>query len=193
MAKATKSQKMPGWVAQMGMLTDGTQTWTDPETGEIHSFPVGYEIADPKPMAIPAGMRVPPSLKEQMDELFRVGKLREAANRDETVDEANDFDIDDYFAQGDNLTPWQVEYDPLLGREISAAEFHEKFKSGELLEELKARWSTLEQQEDLENIVSRLEAAYQEGRNPQLKPAPGSAPASSAVPPAKPDEKSSAK
>lgn len=165
MAKNTKSSAMPKWVENMGKLTTGEQFDAD---GVV--FPIGMEIADPKPVAIPAGMRTPPSLREQMDELFRVGRLREAAAQDETIDEANDFDIDDYFGP-DNVTPWQTDYDPLLGREISPAEFHEKYKSGELLTELKARFSRLEREEEVEEIISRLEAAYQENRAPTLKPA----------------------
>lgn len=163
MAKKKSADTVPRWVSQMGMLTDGTQT--DPETGEV--YPIGLEIADPRPMAIPAGMQAPPSLQEQMAELFRIGRLREAANQEETVDEANDFDIDDYFAQGDNLTPWQVEYDPLLDREISPAEFHEKYKSGELLQELKERFSRLDREEDVNTIIERLDTAYRDMTRPK--------------------------
>lgn len=179
-----KDIKQPRWVEFMGQLTTGNEA--DPITGEF--YPVGMEIADPKPMAIPAGMRTPPSLREQMDELFRVGRLRDAANQPETVDEANDFDIDDYFAAEDNLTPWQVEYDPLLGREISPAEFHEKYKSGELLEELKTRYARLDREEEVNDIIARLDAAYAENTRPK-KPNGGSPPAAaptSANPPADP-------
>lgn len=165
MTKSTKSQKMPAWVAQMGMLTDGTQTDAD---GVF--FPIGMEIADPKPVAMPAGMRTPPSLREQMDELFRVGRMRAEADQPETVDEANDFDIDDYFAAGDNLTPWNVDYDPLLGREISPAEFHERYKDGSLLEELKARYSRLDKEEEVNTIIERLDAAYAERNRPKAPP-----------------------
>lgn len=184
MAKNTKPQAEPLWVRNMRRLTDGVTP--DPETGEV--FPVGMEIADPVPVAIPAGMRAPPSLREQMDELFRIGRLREEANREETVDEANDFDIDDYFAAEDNLTPWQVDYDPLLGREISPAEFHEKYKSGELLEELKSRFAKLDREEEIEDIIQRLDAAYADQVRPKKDNGGGpAAPApTSANPPADP-------
>lgn len=154
--------KQPAWVEQMGRLTTGSEADKD---GVV--YPVGMEIADPKPVAMPAGMRTPPSLREQMDELFRVGRLREEANREETVDEANDFDIDDYFAAGDNLTPWNVEYDPLLGREISPAEFHERYKDGSLLEELKGRFARLDREEEVNEIIQRLDAAYGDLRKPK--------------------------
>lgn len=160
MAKPTKNQKMPKWVEWMGKVTTGSEADKD---GVF--YPVGLEISDPVPMSIPAGMRTPPSLREQMDELFRVGRLREAAQADESVDEANDFDIDDYFGP-DNVTPWQTDYDPLLGREISPAEFHEKYKSGELVQELKARWSQLDRAEEIEEIIGRLETAYREAGKP---------------------------
>lgn len=162
MAKKTKST-MPSWVEQMGWLTDGKMQ--DPETGL--PFPIGMEVLDSTPMAIPAGMRTPPSLRDQMDELFRVGRLREEANRDESVEEANDFDIDDYFHHGDDMTPWQTEYDPLLGREISPAEFHDRYKDGSLLEELKARFAKLEREEDVNEIIARLDAAYADNRRPK--------------------------
>lgn len=163
MAKKRKSDvpEVPLWIKNMGAMTDGTQA--DPVTGEV--YPVGLEIADPVPIAIPAGMRAPPSLREQMDELFRVGRLREEANRDETIDEANDFDLDDYV--DDLMTPWETEYDPLLGREISPAEFHEKFKSGELLEEMKARAALLDREEDVNDLIQRLDAAYRDHRKPK--------------------------
>lgn len=193
MAKKKSVDTVPRWVSQMGMLTDGTQT--DPETGEV--YPIGLEISDPRPVAIPAGMQAPPSLQEQMAELFRIGRLREAANQEETVDEANDFDIDDYFAQGDNLTPWQVEYDPLLDREISPAEFHEKYKSGELLEELRSRFAKLDREEEVEDVIRRLDAAYADQvrpKKPDPKPNGGGpaepAPTSANPPPAAPAAKS---
>lgn len=177
-----KDIKQPTWVENMGRLTTGQET--NPETGEV--YPIGMEIADPKPMAIPAGMRAPPSLREQMDELFRIGRLREEANRDESVDEANDFDIDDYFAQGDNLTPWNVDYDPLLGRDISPAEFHEKYKSGELLTELKERFARLDREEDVNEIIQRLDAAYSDIRRPKADVPNGGSPAEPAPTPANP-------
>lgn len=172
MARKSKAFEQPLWVENMGKLTTGEQA---DENGVI--YPIGLEIADPVPVAIPAGMRTPPSLREQMDELFRVGRLREEANRDESVDEANDFDIDDYFAEGDNLTPWNVEYDPLLGRDISPAEFHEKYKSGELLEELKARYARLDREEDVNEIINRLDAAYSDLRKPKADVPNGGNPA----------------
>lgn len=187
MAKKKTVDEMPSWVKWMGRMTDGVTP--DPVTGEV--YPVGMEIADPKPMAIPAGMRAPPSLREQMDELFRVSRLREAAEEPETIDEANDFDIDDYFHHGDDMTPWQTDYDPLLGREISPAEFHEKYKTGELLEELKARFAKLDREEDVNEIIARLDAAYSENRKPKKTEEVGRpAASSSASPPvAKPEEK----
>lgn len=192
MSKKKNKDKMPAWVTQMGRLTDGSQA--DPD-GVVYR--VGLEVADPTPMAIPAGMRVPPSLKDQMDELFRIGRLREQAAQDETVDEANDFDIDDYFAAEDNLTPWQVEYDPLLGREISPAEFHEKYKSGELLQELKSRFAKLDREEEVNDIISRLDAAYanqvrprQPDQNPNGGSPPEAAPTSANPPAGSPAAKS---
>lgn len=183
MAKKKVTDEMPSWVKWMGAMTDGVTP--DPVTGEV--YPVGMEIADPKPMAIPAGMRAPPSLREQMDELFRVGRLREAANEPETIDEANDFDIDDYFHHGDDMTPWQTDYDPLLGREISPAEFHEKYKSGELLEELKSRFAKLDREEDVNEIIARLDAAYSENRKPKKTEEVGRPAASSSASPKAPD------
>lgn len=185
MAK-NKVEKMPVWVEWMGRLTSGNDV--DPVTGEV--LPVGMEIPDTKPMAIPSGMRAPPSLKEQMDELFRVSRLREAASQEEGVDEANDFDIDDYFEGEDAYTPWQTEYDPLLGREISPAEFHEKYKSGALLEELRGRFAHLNREEEVNDIIARLDAAYSAQMRPNTptEEVGRTAASSSANPPAPPAE-----
>lgn len=178
MARKKLVKDTPLWVLNMGKLSDGETP--DPTTGEI--YPLGQEIADPNPVAMPSGMRRPPSLQEQMDELFRIGKMRREAEAEETIDEANDFDIDDYFGAEDGPTAWQTEYDPLLGREISPAEFHEKYKSGELLEELKARFTRLEREEDIEEVITRLEAGYKDSRKPSTPPASQTPPTPSQPP-----------
>lgn len=56
----------------------------------------GFEIPDPKPLEIPAGMKRPESLAETIKRMMRQHELhRVASDGDETFEEANDFDMDD--------------------------------------------------------------------------------------------------
>lgn len=57
---------------------------------------LGREIPDSRPMAMPAGMRVPESLAETMRRLIRVEMSRQAVESgQESFEEADDFDVDD--------------------------------------------------------------------------------------------------
>lgn len=56
----------------------------------------GREIPDPVPIAVPAGLKRPESLTEQIRRLIRVDMSQQAQdNGEESFEEANDFDIDD--------------------------------------------------------------------------------------------------
>jgi len=57
----------------------------------------GREILDPTPLALPVGFKHPPTLSEQMEQMFRSYEVNRAiANQGhETFDEANDFDVED--------------------------------------------------------------------------------------------------
>lgn len=81
-----------------------------------------FEHPDPKPVAIPAGFRRPPTLAEQVARLVRSERFnREAAEAGfETFEEADDFDIDD--DPPDPSTPFEPFFDPGLGREVTPAD-----------------------------------------------------------------------
>lgn len=83
----------------------------------------GREIPDPKPVAIPAGFRVPESLEARIARLIRKDISDKAAMQGmETFEEAEDFDIeDDMF---DPSSPYEEVFDPVLGRGITLQEFN---------------------------------------------------------------------
>lgn len=81
-----------------------------------------YETPDPRPMAIPAGMKRPPTLAEQVARLVRGHQLqRELAEAGlETFEEADDFEIPDDMP--DPTTPYEPFFDPVLGVELTPAD-----------------------------------------------------------------------
>ena len=82
----------------------------------------GHEMPDPKPVEMPAGFKRPESLAETVQRLVRHQVSEEAAAAGyETFEEASDFDIPD--DPIDPNTPYEVEFDPILGREVTPAEF----------------------------------------------------------------------
>lgn len=82
----------------------------------------GHEVPDPKPLSIPMGYKRPETLQEQVQRLIRSSMSEYAALQDaETFEEADDFDIED--DELDPSTPYEMEFDPVLGREVSPAEF----------------------------------------------------------------------
>lgn len=81
----------------------------------------GREVLDDTPVAIPVGFKRPPTLQEQIARAVRsehFKNLMEAADM-ETFEEADDFDVGEDF---DPMTPYEMEFDPDLGKEITHAE-----------------------------------------------------------------------
>lgn len=78
-----------------------------------------YEQPDSKPMAIPAGFRVPPTLAEQVARLVRSHALQRdlAQAGAETFEEADDFDVPD--DPPDPTTPYEPQFDPALGVDLT--------------------------------------------------------------------------
>lgn len=80
-----------------------------------------YEQCDSKPMALPVNMKRPPSLQEQIQRLVRSEQLKQLAAQQgaESFEEADDFEVgDDY----DPSSPWEMEFEPSLGKEITKSE-----------------------------------------------------------------------
>ena len=109
----------------------------DVETGEVfEDVPrldeAGHEVLDAKPVEIPAGFKRPETTDEIIRRLVRV-QLSEVAGRagEETFEEANDFDVEDEtFEPG---TPYEAVFDPILGRDITPAEFERNREAYEQL------------------------------------------------------------
>lgn len=79
----------------------------------------GHEIPDPTPLRLPIGFKEPESLQSQIQRMVR-GELSRAASENgfETFEESDDFEIEDD-DQFDIVTPYEMEFDPVLGREVS--------------------------------------------------------------------------
>lgn len=85
----------------------------------------GHEVPDPRPMQIPAGFKRPETLQEQVQRLIRGEMSRRAAEQGmETFEESEDFDIDDDAM--DPRTPYEAIFDPVLGKEVTPQEMHER-------------------------------------------------------------------
>lgn len=74
----------------------------------------GREVPDPRPVDIPAGMRRPLSLKEQIQQAIRNELSRRAAeDGEETFEEADDFEVDE---DGEPVSPYEfIDLEPELG------------------------------------------------------------------------------
>lgn len=81
--------------------------------------PDGTPILDPVPIAPPVGYKRHPSMVEIVRDMVKSERLAQAA-RDagaETLEEAEDFDIDDEYQLG---SPWENDFDPPLVELIEA-------------------------------------------------------------------------
>lgn len=96
-------------------------TVMDPQTGEVLQDEHGREIPDPNPVEVPLGMKRPETLAEQVQRLVRTSVSAYAEmHGEETFAEADDLEVDDDF---DPSTPYEVDFDPVLGRDITPADF----------------------------------------------------------------------
>lgn len=122
----------------------------------------GREIPDPTPVTIPSGFRRPPTLQEQVQRLVRGELSRRAAEQGfETFEDADDFDVE---GDEDPHTPFETHFDPVLGKEISPAEF--KAQEARYREEyLKAQQRYFALQ-DAQDALSRRPARQAEPAKP---------------------------
>lgn len=105
----------------------------DQETGEVRLDEEGREIPDPTPIELPLGMKRPETLAEQVQRLVRNQVSQYAAlHGHETFEEAEDFDIEDDL---DPSTPYELEFDPVLGKELTPADFQDPEKREYLREQ----------------------------------------------------------
>lgn len=156
-------------------------TRIDPNTGEITETLTddGLEIPDPNPMEIPAGMKRPETLAEQVQRLVRTSISAHAAMKGhETFEEAEDFDIEDDF---DPSTPYELEFDPVLGRELTPAMFQDPEHRARLREEYLAAERNIIRAEERQ---AAIDEAYKAAKKPPKKGVQGDPPALSSDPPA---------
>ena len=87
----------------------------------------GWEIPDPTPVEIPAGFSRPESLEAMVQRMVRTRVSDIAAEEGfETFEEADDFEVDEEDYVNDPSTPYEEDFDPMLGRGITAQEFLER-------------------------------------------------------------------
>lgn len=154
---------------------------TDPQTGEVRLDERGHEIPDPNPVELPLGMKRPETLAEQVQRLVRTSMSAHAAMHGmETFEEAEDLEVDEDF---DPYTPYEVEFDPVIGRNVTAADLMDPSKKDAYREAyLTAERNRIRSEE----FQANLEEAYQTARKTAARRQ--SAPSSSAAkpPPAEP-------
>lgn len=145
-------------------------------TGEVRLDKEGREIPDPNPVEVPAGMKRPETLAEQVQRLVRTSISAHAAlHGQESFEEADDFDIEDDF---DPSTPYETHFDPVIGRDITPADFQNPEKRAYLREQyLLAERNAIRAEQTQEAINEAFQAskktATAAGRPPA---APGSVP-----------------
>lgn len=120
----------------------------------------GREILDPTPLALPVGFKRPETLEAQIQRLIK-GRMSQAAAEAgyETFEDAEDFEIDE---DDEPSAPYEMNFDPILGREISPEmvksnpdQFKEEFLS-------KAVDSP-----EIEDRIAKKAKAYRRQRQPQ--------------------------
>lgn len=90
----------------------------------------GHEVGDPLPVAMPLGMKEPETLAHKIQRMVKshISAAADAAGY-ETFEEGDDFNVDDDM---DPDSPFELEFDPILGREVSAqmmAEHADKYRA----------------------------------------------------------------
>lgn len=112
---------MSEFITKDGLVIPERLVTRDPSTGDLRLTPDGREIVSSIPIEPPLGYIKQPSLADQMRVMLRQELLaRElAAQGFDTMEEADDFDVDDDF---DPTSPWEERFDPQLDLEQHRAE-----------------------------------------------------------------------
>lgn len=147
----------------------------DHETGEVRLDEEGREIPDPTPIELPLGMKRPETLAEQVQRLVRNQVSQYAAiHGHETFEEAEDFDIEDDL---DPSTPYELEFDPVLGKELTPADFKDPEKREYLREQyLLAERNAIRAEARQEAINDAYKAAKKSGVKGAAPPSDASKP-----------------
>lgn len=156
-------------------------------TGEVRLTDDGREIPDPTPVELPVGFKKQETVAQMVARLVRRDMSEYAARNDmETFAEADDFELED--EDFDPSTPYEVQFDQTLQREITPADFTDPEKRMWLREQY------LEHEKNIMRAEERQAAIDEAFRYSKLTPAQrrkreaaeGAAPSSE--PPAKPQK-----
>lgn len=149
-------------------------------TGEVRLDAEGREIPDPNPMEVPAGMKRPETLAEQVQRLVRTSISAHAAmTGKESFEEADDFDIEEDF---DPSTPYETQFDPVIGRDITPADFQNPEKRAYLREQYLLAERNAIRAEETQAAINEAFIASRKKATPAGRPAA----APSSDPPAQP-------
>lgn len=155
----------------------------DHATGTVRQDEEGREIPDSTPLELPLGMKRPDTLAEQVQRLVRRQLSDYAAlHGHESFEEAEDFDVDEDF---DPSTPYEEEFDPILGKNLTPADFLDPERRDYLKEQyLQAERNAIRAQARQEAIDEAYKAAKKSGV--KGREAPSVAPKGPKDPPAEP-------
>lgn len=124
----------------------------------------GKEVVDSTPLELPLGYQHPPTLNERIAQALRAERFRQDMIRAgvETFEEAEDFDCgeDDPLAD----TPYELEFDPGLGKEIPRQEkamldAERRRVDAEVAREKKKRWFGFGRERSPEGVQERKEGS----------------------------------
>lgn len=85
----------------------------------------GQEVPDPRPRSIPVKVRRPPTRIEEFRKYLQMESLMAASRGFETLEESDDFDVDDEF---DPTSPYEEHFDHLENAMKDKRDFYERKK-----------------------------------------------------------------
>lgn len=149
----------------------------------------GREILDSAPMAIPAGFKRPDSIADQVRRLVRSHELAKAAEAAglETFEESEDFEVDETF---DPHTPYELQWDPVLGRDVAPADFNDPVKKDYFRKAYLVAEENALRAEARQDSIEELYRRYKEALRNPTGGAGGAPPAPSPKAPEGPSEAS---
>lgn len=80
----------------------------------------GEEIPDPTPVRTTPRVRITPNKLQEFQAMLRTASYLAKSEGFETLEESEDFDMDD--SDFDPQSPWEMQFDPIAGKEITRQE-----------------------------------------------------------------------
>lgn len=114
------------------------------ELPQVALTSTGDEIPNPTPVEIPAGFKIPETTEERFQRMIRHSMSEWAQRNDaETFEDADDFDVGD---DDDPRSPYEEEFDPMLGKAITPMEFQQReaYYRQKYAEQTKAYWKRVD-------------------------------------------------